>query len=236
MTKQKQVQLEYYQNHIDDYEKEGAFQRTLNRSFKRKARIILNNLNPKENNKILEVGAGSGLLTYFMTQMCSNSDYFAQDISSKMIEKAKERLNDKVINFSVGDASLLPNQNDFFDFVLGSDIIHHLEFPINALDEWRRVTKPNGRICILESNANNPLILRQIGIEHEVRVFLNTKKNLFKWMKLAGWRNIEIVPAPSFTPANPLILEPIFEIIDKISIKIPIWRNLSAYWIVMGKK
>jgi SAM-dependent methyltransferase len=236
MSTQKERQLDYYENEVSDYEKSGVLQRTTNRAFKRKAKIISKSIEATPKNNVLEVGAGSGLLTYFTTDVINYKNYYAQDLSASMIEKAKERVSKDNLHFDVGDANNLTFEDNYFDAVVGTDIIHHLEVPVKALEEWRRVMKPGGRICILESNIYNPLNLRNIGVEHEVRSFLNTDYNLKRWMEEAGWKNVTVLPAPSFTPAGPAILAPIFDIIDTISPHIPIWKKLTALWIVAGEK
>ncbi len=38
-----------------------------------------------------------------------------------------------------------------------------------------------GKMIILETNTYNPISLRNIGVEREVRSFLNSDKNLTKW-------------------------------------------------------
>jgi ubiquinone/menaquinone biosynthesis C-methylase UbiE len=236
IDKHNQTQLEYYQNEVDDYEKKGILQKTTNRAFKRKATIIAKTLGSQPKNSVLEVGAGSGLLTYFSYDLLNAKKYVAQDLSSSMVEKAKLRVQKPGLHFDVGDATKLQYADNSFDALIGTDIIHHLLEPVDALKEWLRVTAPGGRICILESNPYNPLHYVCIGDEHEVRYFLNTDHNLKKWMEAAGWKNVEILPAPSFTPAGPTILVPLFHLIDIISPKIPGWRRLTALWIVTGEK
>ena len=67
---QKRDQLTYYDNQVADYEKaNGLLKRGLTRAYERKAKIILKELadiNPK---RILEIGSGSGLMTYFVAQL-----------------------------------------------------------------------------------------------------------------------------------------------------------------------
>lgn len=59
-------------------------------------------------------------------------------------------------NFSLMDANNLEFPDESFDMVFGSSILHHLDFT-RALDEVRRVLKPNGRILFTEPLDNNPI-------------------------------------------------------------------------------
>ncbi|GAA4465533.1 hypothetical protein GCM10023093_17900 [Nemorincola caseinilytica] len=237
ISKHDEIQLKYYENQVDDYEKEGGMlERTTNRGYKRKATIIAATLGPQAQKSVLEVGAGSGLLTYFAVDTLKAGKYRAQDLSQSMVERAGKRVQRPELSFEVSDANHLPHPEGTFDSVFGADIIHHLSDPVQSLTEWRRVTKTGGHICVIESNAYNPLNFRNIGDEHEVRSFLNTDKNLKKWMEEAGWKNVKVVPAPSYTPPGPAFLVPLFTIIDKISPSIPGWRKLTAAWVLSGEK
>lgn len=209
MSFNRKNQLDYYETGVADYERpSGLLTRSPNRAFARKAQIILGSLGGSS--RCLEIGAGSGLLTFFMVNHAQS--YVACDLSD------------------------LPFTDNEFDSVFGTDIIHHLDNPVEALKEIRRVASPGSNIVVLESNALNPLNLRNIGVEHEVRSFLNTRKNLHRWFEEAGWTDVQVRPAPSFTPAGPRILAPVFGLIDTISVRIPGLRNLCALWEIRASK
>lgn len=238
MSSQNQLseQLAYYEHNLEEYEGKGMLGKSANRAFKRKASIIADSLRSNLNTSVLEVGAGSGLLTFFVYDMLNPKKYTALDLSPVMLAKARERMQRNSIEYVVGDATHLNQPDNSYNAIIGTDIIHHLENPVEALKEWNRVTSTGGKLCILESNAYNPLNLRYIGVEHEARSFLNTDTNLKKWMEAAGWVNVKITPAPAFTPAGPSLFVPLFKVIDYVSPKIPVWKKLTALWIVYGEK
>ena len=48
-------------------------------------------------------------------------------------------------------------ENNSFDIVYGTGILHHLQFN-KCLDEIHRILKPNGSIVFVEPLGTNPLI------------------------------------------------------------------------------
>ncbi len=230
------AQLSYYDLNTSDYEKDKIFKRTLNRAYERKANIVSKSLGNRPLNKIIEIGAGSGLMTYFLSKQLNVKNYVALDLSEAMLDLARARIKSANITFQLGDARSLPFPMNEFDAVVGVDIIHHLSEPVSALKEWLRIVRPGGQLVFLESNALNPLNMLNIGVEHEVRSFLNTDTNLLKWTREAGWGNVRVLPAPSYTPAGPTILHPVLNLIDHISPSIPLWKKMTALWLISGTK
>ena len=229
-------QLSYYDENSKDYEKDGILHRGLTRNYRRKANIIRKGISPLASSaKILEIGAGSGLMTYFFMQSFEG-EYTAIDISNEMLKLAESRIEAKNIRYIVGDGANPDFSAEYFDAIIGVDIIHHLEDPVGAFAHWRDLIRPGGKMCFLETNIYNPINLRNIGVEHEVRSFLNTDKNLIKWSRLAGWQNVSVTPAPAFTPSKPKILTPVYDWVDQISVSVPLWNKLTALWLITNIK
>ncbi len=54
-------------------------------------KFIVSNINiPK---RIIDLGAGTGLLTYFWYQQCPDSEYVLVDIADEMLNVARKRFN-----------------------------------------------------------------------------------------------------------------------------------------------
>lgn len=227
-------QLNYYDGQTADYEKAGLLHRGLGRAYERKANIIQEKLLEIGAERILEIGAGSGLLTHYLSALVQG-EYHALDLSAEMLKIAEARVS-KDVNFLVGDGTAPGLEPAYFDAVVGADIIHHIDQPVTAFANWKDLVRSGGRMIFLETNTYNPLNLRNIGVEHEIRSFLNTDKNLIKWSREAGWDHVSVTPAPSFTPSGPELLAPIFEVIDKFSVHIPLWNKLTALWLINNTK
>jgi len=52
------------------------------------------------------------------------------------------------------DAMRLPFSNGYFETVTASEILEHLDNPTQALREWRRVLKPEGKLFVTVPNAH----------------------------------------------------------------------------------
>ena len=235
-TSQQRDQLAYYDNQVADYEKDnGLIKRGLTRAYERKAKIILKELADIKPKRILEIGTGSGLMTFFIAKHYKE-EIVGLDLSKEMLDLAKSRIADSNVSFVVGDGTKPDFPESSFDAVIGVDIIHHLDDPRAAMKEWKKLVRPGGKMVFLETNVYNPINLRNIGVEHEVRSFLNTDQNLTLWPKDAGWEIVNVSPAPSYTPAGPKLLVPLFNLIDIISPAIPVWKKLTALWLVSAQR
>lgn len=99
--------------------------------------------------KILEVATGTGLLAF---EICGFVDSVkAIDIAPEMIRIARvKQIQRNIINidFEVGDSCNLSFEDNSFDVVIASNVLHLLYEPEKSLTEIRRVLKPDG-IAIL---------------------------------------------------------------------------------------
>lgn len=111
---------------------------------------------------VLEVGSGNGEHFPYVAHYPSES-YIALDIRKNNINL--EELNlpiefRRVIKFVQGDVHKLEFEEDHFDRVISTCIFHHLDDPMQALAEIRRVTKPSGEINI--AMPTDPGIANQV--------------------------------------------------------------------------
>lgn len=87
--------------------------------------LIVSNIN--EPKRIIDLGAGTGLLTYFWYQQCPNSEYVLVDIADEMLNVARKRF-DSIRNVSYQIENYIDKLPDvFFDTVISALSIHHLE-------------------------------------------------------------------------------------------------------------
>ncbi len=114
---QNEKQLDYYEHRVEDYEKSGVLQRTTNRAFKRKFKIIANTIGKSKLGSILEVGAGSVLLKYFAVKDLSFDRYVIQDIKQAVIDMGRKRVQAKANSFTPPGKIILTPVFDFVDWV-----------------------------------------------------------------------------------------------------------------------
>ncbi len=97
-------------------------------------------------NKVLEVGAGSGVhIDYVKHQY---DEYYMTDLHDSFINQSKDKVNDKVI-LKIEDATKLSFEDNTFDRVIATHILEHVQNPHEVLMEWTRVLKPGGVLTIV---------------------------------------------------------------------------------------
>jgi 2-polyprenyl-3-methyl-5-hydroxy-6-metoxy-1,4-benzoquinol methylase len=186
---------------------------------------------------VLEIGAGSGLITYFLAAKLDYQDYLVSDYSAQMLKKAKDRLSTqyyaKKLEFREIDLMNMESVTKKFDLILGVDIIHHISDPKKVFIGLKKLLSENGKLVLLETNIYNPLTwLNIIGNEHEIRAVLNTPKNFNNWLNEAGFIKVKITPTPTFTPSGPKTLGKLLGFIDKLLIRIPKLKKICALWLI----
>jgi ubiquinone/menaquinone biosynthesis C-methylase UbiE len=124
--------------------------------------------NKAQQKRILEIGAGSGEFYDFIHK--DFKEYFMTDISEWGKEEILKLVDkDPRVKFEVQDVEKLRFDDNYFDRVVVSCVIAHVTEPYKALEEIKRVTKPNGVISIFISS--DPSIMLRL-----VRKLLIQKK------------------------------------------------------------
>jgi phosphatidylethanolamine/phosphatidyl-N-methylethanolamine N-methyltransferase len=103
----------------------------------------------KENDKVLLVGAGTGLDLTFLPKNC---EIVATDITPSMVKKMVE-LNEKLglnASFKIMDGQDLSFEDNSFDYVILHLILAVIPDPVQCLQEVERVLKPNGEIAVFD--------------------------------------------------------------------------------------
>ncbi len=96
---------------------------------------------------ILDVGCGTGSLTFALVDAADLSAVAAIDHSPIFVEAAGRRNHDPRIRICQGDATALPYDDKSFDRALALLVLHFVPEATKAVDEMRRVVRPGGVVA-----------------------------------------------------------------------------------------
>ena len=109
----------------------------------------------KTNEKVVDIGCGSGRLTLLVANQLRNSgEIIGLDASESMIKLCQEKNRSArfPVKFQVGIMEELSFPDNYFDVVISSFALHHvpLNAKLKALNEFKRVLNLEGRLLILD--------------------------------------------------------------------------------------
>lgn len=105
---------------------------------------------------VLDVGCGTGLYSIRLSE--GGADVTAVDISSKMIDIARHKAQDRgqYIWYDQADMAKLPYENRTFDMVVSVTALEFAADPLLALMEMARVLRPGGKLIVGVLNSDSP--------------------------------------------------------------------------------
>ncbi|QLC33207.1 methyltransferase domain-containing protein [Halarchaeum sp. CBA1220] len=112
--------------------------------------------------RVLDVGCGTGFGTEGLLEY--TEDVYALDQSEGQLEKAWAKLGKHdPVQFTFGDAERLPFAADSFDAVWSSGSIEYWPNPVAALREFRRITKPGGKVLVVGPNYPRSTLFQKLA-------------------------------------------------------------------------
>ena len=187
LSERQRRELEFYQEYSKLNDPSGVSFRWISgqdtkpwNSYRRQIDLVRQNFRSPDQ-KLLDFGCGKGEYSVLLSKI--GYEVFAFDISPNNIEIAKRlaskyELADRT-HFQVGVAEKLDYPAGYFDVVVGTDILHHVEISY-ALSECSRVLKKGG-IAIFHEPVRVPvfdtlretrfgrwLVPKEVSLEHHV--------------------------------------------------------------------
>lgn len=137
-------------------------------ALKRRARRVLEELWLKDGDKVLDLGCGNGYYSRLLSQLPVKLKITGIDSYVDAIEDAKTKVSEKKVTFIVGDAEKIPFPKNYFDKIIMSEIIEHVNRDAKVLKEARRVLKEKGILVLTTPNKDYPFLWDPVNwiLEH----------------------------------------------------------------------
>ncbi|MES1945300.1 type 11 methyltransferase [Salinisphaera sp. PC39] len=133
-----------------EYNREaGRYDRRWSAYVERTTGETLRRMPVAENDRILDVGCGSGVLLQRLAQGTPGAALSGVDLSGAMLAVARRRLG-PAVDLRCAAAEELPFADGAFDTVVSVSMFHFIRRPEEALREMRRVLAPGGRLVLTD--------------------------------------------------------------------------------------
>lgn len=112
----------------------------------------------------LDVGCGVGLYALWLAESIgAQGRVVAIDPSIERVSEAKRLIGEAPaaarVTLKIGDGTALDEADHSFDWVWCGDVLHHIDEPLRALNEFKRVLRPGGLVVIKESQVLQAMFL-----------------------------------------------------------------------------
>lgn len=153
-----------YSNHIQHYDLDardmqmpedmGHFRRSLE---KRRLHVIAGLVPYSAASRILDAGCGSGWLSEILRRWGFTVHSFDLGLDSiirasarirRIPARTSDRRDERAAFFTLGDVYRLPYGDGYFDAVVASEVLEHLDRLETAVQEFARVIRPGGTLVV----------------------------------------------------------------------------------------
>lgn len=160
---------------------------------------------------VLDCGCGPGTITQGLARIAAPGTVIGCDVEPGMVARADALAAGAGLNnlsFQVDSILDLSFDDDTFDAALTCAVTEHLDEPVRAMRELRRVVKPGGVLGITRTDWSDPMVSPECGaltrfFELFERGFqlqggsMNTGRHLGAMLREAGWEVVDLFAAYS---------------------------------------
>lgn len=146
----------------DRWESAGAYERFMGRWSRELARAFVLWLGIPADRNWLEVGCGTGALTWGILEVGNPASVMATDASEQFIKHARTAFRDHRVQFLAANASNLPTTSAGYDVVASSLVLNFLPDPTAALREMRSRAAEDGIVaaCVWDYSGGMQFLRR----------------------------------------------------------------------------
>ncbi|TDF98734.1 class I SAM-dependent methyltransferase [Paenibacillus piri] len=153
-TEVKQLVKQHWNGRAADFD-QGPSHGLLNEEQHQAWVAVLSRLAGSEPLKVLDLGCGTGFLSLLLAKL--GHEVTGIDFAEEMLQLAKAKAESAglPIDFRTGDAERPGLPGGAYDLIVARHLIWTLPNPADAVDEWMRLLKPQGRIALVEGQWEN---------------------------------------------------------------------------------
>ena len=154
---------------------------------------LIQNMRIESNDKIADIGAGSGYHVFRMAPLAKNGVVYAVDIQNEMLEAIKTKIElNKIKNIKtiLGNEKSIQLPKNSVDKILMVDVYHEFNFPKEMIRSIKNALKPNGELFLIEYRGEDT----RVPIK---KIHKMSEKQAQKEMEAAGFtlrENISNLP------------------------------------------
>lgn len=151
---------------------------------------------------LLDAGCGPGTVTVDLARRVAPGRVLGVDASADVIARASELAVDGMppnVSFAVGDLYALDLADRSFDVAHAHQVLQHLDRPVDALVELRRVLRPGGLLAVRDADyaafawaPADPALDRWLDLYRRMAACNGGEpdagRHLLGWVRAAGFR------------------------------------------------
>lgn len=119
---------------------------------------LINELNIKPGETILDIGSGTGILLSLLYKATNGEgEIVSLDIAEEMLKQAKNNGHHSNIDYVHADVASIPLSSDTFDLVICYSCFPHFSDKTKALAEITRVLRKGGRLAICHTASRQEI-------------------------------------------------------------------------------
>jgi len=119
---------------------------------------IVRELDIKPGSCLLDIGSGTGTILPFLIQATNHTGkVLALDLSLKMLQQARAKGFQPVVDFIQADIAAIPLSGNLADLAMCNSVFPHFGDKAKALKEIARVLKSSGRLAICHTTGREAI-------------------------------------------------------------------------------
>jgi 2-polyprenyl-6-hydroxyphenyl methylase / 3-demethylubiquinone-9 3-methyltransferase len=144
-------------------------------ALKRRARHIIEGIDPEDGYNIVDVGCGDGYYLHLLSNLGIKLQLTGMDVDPNALKSAKANLKGKDVKLINADLlQKLPFSPGTFDRAVMSEVAEHLQSDVKGLKEVNRILKKDGVLVLTVPNHNYPFLWDPVNwiLEHAVKTHI----------------------------------------------------------------